>query len=177
MAFHAVARRRRMHCTFYVGCILVGVAGQTESIGSRRDQLYAGDIFIGTDLVATGAAHRDGRVDRLAFRLVLVAGNAGGRISFRIERHRMLNRVGRPGEDDRKDKQTKQPESRCDFVVRVGAVQSHSDDTLSAIVHEFGLNHQSAKILRTLRTDMKTDSLSGLGEFLAKSQLLRKSSK
>jgi len=127
--------------------------------------------------MTTGATHRNRRVDRLTFRLVLVAGNAGGRISFRIEWYRMLNRLGRPGEYDRKGKQSKQPESRCDFEVRVGAGQSHSDNTLSAIVHEFGLKRQSAKILCTHRTDMKTDSLSGFGESLAKLQLLRKSSK
>lgn len=177
VALEAVPNRWTVHRTFDICRFLVGVAGQAQTIRGRGDQLHPSYIFIGSDFMTTGATHRDRRMDRLTFRLVLVAGNAGGRISFRIKGHGMLNRVGRPGEHDRKGKQSKQPESRCDFEVRVGAVQSHSDNTLSAIVHEFGLNRQPGKILCTHRTNMKTDSLSGSGEFLAKAQLLRKSSK
>jgi hypothetical protein len=57
VTLHAVAHGRRMNRTLYVVGILVRVAGQTEGMGSCRDQLYPGDIFRSANLVATGAAH------------------------------------------------------------------------------------------------------------------------
>src|ERR1017187_3835316 len=66
VTLYAVAHGWGMNFTFYVGGILVRVAGQTESTGSRRDQLYTRDIFIDSNLVATGAAHGNRGMDRLA---------------------------------------------------------------------------------------------------------------
>lgn len=100
VALEAVSNRWAVHGTFDISCFLVGVAGQAQSIRGRGDQLHPGYIFIVSDFMTTGATHRNRRVDRLTFRLILVAGNAGGGIGFRIKRHRMLNRVGRPCEDD-----------------------------------------------------------------------------
>ena len=57
MALHAVANRRRVNRTLQVGGILIGVAGQTEGMGGRRDEFYPGDIFGSANLMATGAAH------------------------------------------------------------------------------------------------------------------------
>jgi hypothetical protein len=59
VALYAISHRRRMHCTFYLGGVLVGMAGQAKSGWSCRDQFYPSDIFIGADLVTTGASHGD----------------------------------------------------------------------------------------------------------------------
>src|ERR1039458_3568912 len=50
VAFEAVPDRRRSVETFYVGCFLVGMAGQTKSIGSGGDQLDAGDVLVDPNL-------------------------------------------------------------------------------------------------------------------------------
>src|SRR5208283_393377 len=55
----AVARRRGMNLTFDVCWILIGVASETKSIRSSRDQLEMGCVSNRANLVATGAAHRD----------------------------------------------------------------------------------------------------------------------
>src|SRR5580692_2260186 len=80
VALHAVTHSRRMNRTFYVGGILVGVAGQTEGMGRGRNQLYASDIFCGANLVATGAAHGDRGMHRLPLSLIFMAREAGGGI-------------------------------------------------------------------------------------------------
>lgn len=109
-----------MNRAFYVGRLLVGMAGQTKAIRSGSDQLDAGYIFIVSDLVTTGAAHRDCRVNRFAFRLVLVTGNAGGRIGLGIEWNGMLDRAGRPRESDYEGEHSKNLESQYNFGLRVG---------------------------------------------------------
>lgn len=90
VAFDAIAHRRWMNRTFYIVGIFIRVAGQTKSMRSGRDQLYAGDVFISANLVAGGAAHCNGRMHRLPLGLILMAGETCGRISFRIKRYWML---------------------------------------------------------------------------------------
>src|SRR5579871_716142 len=55
-----------------LGCILVGMAREAQGRWSGRDQLDVGNVFDGPNLVATVAAHRHGRMDRLALGLVFV---------------------------------------------------------------------------------------------------------
>jgi hypothetical protein len=90
MALHAVAHRRGMNRAFYICGILIGVAGQTESMGRGRDQLYASDIFRSPNLMATRAAHGDRGMNRLAFGLVFMAGDASGGIRLRVKWNRMF---------------------------------------------------------------------------------------
>src|SRR5271166_3934405 len=59
VALEAVPHCRGMDFTFYVGGILVGVAGKTESGWSGRDQLDVRYVFDCADLVATGTTHGD----------------------------------------------------------------------------------------------------------------------
>ena len=59
-------------------------------MGRGRNQLYASDILRGADFVATGAAHRDRGMHRLALGFVFMTGEAGRRIRLRVQRHRML---------------------------------------------------------------------------------------
>jgi len=73
VALQAIANRRRMNGALDLGGILVGVAGETEPVGSGRDQLHAGHVLVHPNLVTTQAAHRDGGMDEFAFRLILVA--------------------------------------------------------------------------------------------------------
>ena len=103
MALHAVAHRRGMNRTFYIGSIFVGVASQTESMRSGRNQLYASDILRGADLVATGAPHGDRGMHRLSLSLIFMAGKAGGGISLRIKRDRMRRRGHTAGKDEDQD--------------------------------------------------------------------------
>lgn len=90
MALHTVTYGRGMNGPFQVSGILIRVAGQTESLRSCRNQLYPSDVFDGSNLMATGAAHRNRRMDRLAFGFILVAGEAGGGIRLRIKCDGML---------------------------------------------------------------------------------------
>ena len=95
----AVAYGRRMYGSFK-GCrVFLGVACDAECLRSGGDKLYAGDVFVDSDLVATGAAHGDRRMHRLALRLAFVAGNACGRIRLRVKGHRMLRGVGSASKD------------------------------------------------------------------------------
>jgi len=100
MTLHAIAHGWGVDGTFYVGRILVRMAGQTESIGTGRDQLYPSDIFIGANFMATGAAHGHRRVDRLAFGLVLMAGNAGGGVGLRVKWDRMFRGIDAASKDE-----------------------------------------------------------------------------
>ena len=92
VALQAVAHRRLVDISFDLGGVFVGVTGQAELVGSRRDQLDAGDVAIDPDLVATQAAHRDGGMDELTLALFAMAFKAFGGICFWVQR----NRVNRP---------------------------------------------------------------------------------
>ena len=100
MTLDAVAYGRGMNSAFDVGGIFVGVAGQTKSDGRRGDQLYASDISIDANLVATGAAQGDRGMDGLALGFVFVAGDAGGGIGLGIKRNGMLRRGRATGEEE-----------------------------------------------------------------------------
>ena len=107
MTLHAISHRWGMHCAFYLGGVLVGVAGQTKSDGSGGDQLHASDIAIDANLVATGAAQRDRGMDGLALGFIFVAGDAGGGIGLGVKWDRMLGGGGAAGEQ-KDDKQAGQ---------------------------------------------------------------------
>jgi hypothetical protein len=94
VALQAIANRRRMNGALDLGGILVGVAGETEPVGSGRDQLHAGHVLVHPNLVTTQAAHRDGGMDEFAFRLILVAFQALGSVNLRIQRNGMNRGVG-----------------------------------------------------------------------------------
>ena len=73
VTLNAVAHCGRMNRSFERCCVLVGVAAEAERLRSRRDQLYARNIFVDPHLMAAQTARRDGGMDELAFRLILVA--------------------------------------------------------------------------------------------------------
>ena len=100
MTLDAVAYGRGMNSAFDVGGIFVGVAGQTKSDGRGGDQLYASDISIDANLVATGAAQGDRGMDGLALGFIFVAGDAGGGIRLGVKRDRMLRREGAAGDEE-----------------------------------------------------------------------------
>lgn len=90
----AVTNRRRMHVPLNLRGIFVAVAGKAELVGGRGDQLYVRDIPVDPDFVAAHATHRHGRMHCFALRLILVASDAGGRVSFGVERYGVLGREG-----------------------------------------------------------------------------------
>jgi len=90
VTLQAIPHSRRMDLALDLGCILVGMAGEAQGRGSGRDQLDVRNVFDGPNLVATIAAHRHGRMDRLALGLVFVASHASRRVGFGIERNWML---------------------------------------------------------------------------------------
>ena len=85
----AVADRGRVNGSLDVGCFLIGVTGETESIRSGRDQLDARDIFIDPDLMAAQTSGRHGGMNGLALVLVLVALKALGGIGVLLQRDGM----------------------------------------------------------------------------------------
>jgi len=85
----AVAHRRRMNRTLDAGEIFVGMAGDTQRLRGRSDQLDAGDVFVDANLVAACASHRDCGMDELPLSLVRVTLSAFGRVGILIERYRM----------------------------------------------------------------------------------------
>jgi hypothetical protein len=89
MALDAVAHCRGVNFSFDIRSLLIGVTGDTE--GNRRggNELYSGDVFFDPDLVATGTAHGNCRMDRLAFRFVLMALRASCRILLGVKGDRM----------------------------------------------------------------------------------------
>ena len=87
VAVEAVANRRQMDLSFYLGSILVAVARQAELDWRGGDQLYVSNVTVGANLVAAQTAGRDGRVDELAFALVFVTLKALGAVGLRIERN------------------------------------------------------------------------------------------
>ena len=123
VAFHAVADRRRMNASFDLCRVFIGVAGEAEFVRRGRDQLDVCDVAIHPDLVAAHAAHRHGRMHGLALGLVFVAGDAGGRIGFRIQRYGMLGGSG-GGRRENQEQAIEEPSARQDFQIRFGVVHS-----------------------------------------------------
>ncbi len=103
MTLQTVAHCRGMNLAFYIDGILVRVAGKTESVRSRCDQLDVGYVFYGADLMATRAAHSDRGMNRLALGLVFMAGDAGRGIGLRVERHWMFRGGNRTNQDEYRD--------------------------------------------------------------------------
>jgi len=87
MAREAVTNRWLMDVPLDLGRILIGVAGETEAEGGGGDELDARDVFADPNLMAAQAAHRDSGMDRLAFRFVVVAFQALGRVDVLIQRN------------------------------------------------------------------------------------------
>src|SRR2546427_10248417 len=73
MALDAVADRRSVDGSLQCGGILFRMAAQAEGAWSGAVQLDGGCVLVAADLVAAEAAHRDGRMDRLALGLIFVA--------------------------------------------------------------------------------------------------------
>lgn len=92
VTFNAIAHCGRMHGPFQFGRIFFSMAGDAKGLWRCRNQLYASDVFVDAYLVATGAAHGDGRMHRFALGLVLMTSKACRRIGLRIQRDRMLDR-------------------------------------------------------------------------------------
>lgn len=103
VALEAISHRGRMHRPFDLSSIFVGVARQAKSVRSSGDQLHASDVFVNSNLMAGGAAHGNGRMHRFAFGFIFMAGKARRRISFRIERHWMLDGESRANEKNKKE--------------------------------------------------------------------------
>lgn len=72
--------------------ILVAVAAETELVRRRRRQLDVRDVPVRSHFMTSGAAGSDRRVHKLALALIFMAADTGGRVRFRIEGHRVLNR-------------------------------------------------------------------------------------
>jgi hypothetical protein len=77
VALEAIAHCRLVYLSCHLRRIFVGVAGETELVGRCGDQLYVRDLFIRSDLMATGATGGDCGMNRFAFGLVLVTLQAG----------------------------------------------------------------------------------------------------
>lgn len=89
MTLHAVANRGRMDFAFDVGGVVIGVAGEAERLRGCCNELDARDVFGYTNLMTTGTAHRDRRVDVLSFGFVLVTLRALRRVGILIQRYGM----------------------------------------------------------------------------------------
>ncbi len=140
--------------------LTAGVAGDAERVGRSGDQLYPGYIFSVPDLVAAQTAHRDGGMDKLAFCLVFVTGNAGRGIGLRIEWHRMLYRVGRPGKNSHKGEQSNGPASKCDCAIRIGAARGHRwGNTSARSCARVRPNRQLGKVFHASCKSFKMNSL------------------
>lgn len=87
----AIAHRRRMHSSFKCGRVFVRVATQAKRLRSRSDQFDASHVLVDPNFVTAQASGRDGGMNRLPFRLVLMALQAFGRVDILIERNRMLH--------------------------------------------------------------------------------------
>ena len=72
VALEAIANGRAVDLAFDFCGVLVGVAGNTERLGSGCDQLDASNVFIDPDLVTAGTARRNGRMHHRAFGFVFV---------------------------------------------------------------------------------------------------------
>ena len=77
--------RRLVYMPFLLQFGLIAVAGQADFVGDDGDELYAGDVSVDPDFMAAHAAHRNRRMDRLAFCLVSMALDALGAVGLRIE--------------------------------------------------------------------------------------------
>ena len=78
MALETVTYRRRMNRSLEVRGIHVGMAGNAESLRGSGDELDARDVFVGPNLMTTGAADRDGGVNEFALGLIFVTLGALG---------------------------------------------------------------------------------------------------
>jgi hypothetical protein len=94
MALCAVAHRRGVNYPLNVSSFLIGMAGDTEGNRARGDELYPCDIFLNPNLMTTGTAHGNRRMDRLALRFVFMALRAGCGILLGIKGNRMYGRAG-----------------------------------------------------------------------------------
>lgn len=90
VALDAIADCRRVNVPFDGLGVFFGVASDAKRLRSRGDQLQPGYILIDSDLVAARTAHRHRRVDRLSFRLIRMALEAGLGVGLRIQRNRVL---------------------------------------------------------------------------------------
>ncbi len=78
MAFEAVAHRRGMNLAMDLGGVFVGMTCDTKRLWSGSGQLYPCDVSIDSDLVASGAPHRNRRVNYFALGFVFMALDALG---------------------------------------------------------------------------------------------------
>lgn len=96
VTLHAITHCGTVHGALDVGRILIRMAGQAQARRRGRDQLDPRDVFVNANLVTAGAAHRDRRVNGLAFALFRVAFQALGGICVFVEWDRV--RTGENGE-------------------------------------------------------------------------------
>ena len=84
------------------GGILVGMAGEAESVGRGGRQLDPRDIFVHADFVAAQASSRNGGVNCLPFAFIFVALQALRRVDIFVERNRVG--LGRSGQNRNRKK-------------------------------------------------------------------------
>ncbi len=91
MTLNAIADGRRMNLTLDIGGFFVCVAGETQAVRCSGDKLYAGNIFINANFMATlqPVESPNGLPCPL---LILVALDAFGAIHIFGKRNRMLGR-------------------------------------------------------------------------------------
>jgi len=112
MAFDAVADGGRMDRPFQRGRVLIGVAGDAERLRRRGRELYPGDVFIDSDLMAGQATHRDCGVDELSLRFILVAFQAFGRIDVLVQRNGVNGGGGARHQQRDQSKESQDTENR-----------------------------------------------------------------
>lgn len=89
MTFDAIADCRRMNGSLQVGSILIAMATEAERLRGCGGERDPGDISVDAYLVTACAAHRNGRVDMLAFGFVLVTLGTFRSIRILVQRYGM----------------------------------------------------------------------------------------
>ena len=109
MALQAIADRRTMNCTFEIGSVFVGMAGEAQGRRRCSDQLDAGNVLVDPDLVATHAACGHGRVNRFALLLIRMTFQTLCRICVLVERNRVGGRKRRKRSQEQHHKHLQHP--------------------------------------------------------------------
>lgn len=104
-----IAYGRAVHRTLNALSIFVGVAGQAQAGTRGRDELDPRDVFVHADLMTTGAAHCDGRVNGLALTFFRVTFQALGGIGDLVERDGVRSGENRNGTHKNHEQQLEKP--------------------------------------------------------------------
>ncbi len=93
MALEAVANGGLMDLALDIRRVLLRMTGEAECLRGGRCQFDTGDVFVYSDLMTSGTSGRNRGMNRLAFRLVLVAFDTFRGIGVLVQGDRMLSRI------------------------------------------------------------------------------------